>query len=69
MFDDSSRYWTTEKTAQYLGLEPHTLNVWRSARRYGLPFVRVGRLIRYDARAVERWLQARTVNPGDGSGK
>ncbi|MCX5658619.1 MAG: helix-turn-helix domain-containing protein [Planctomycetota bacterium] len=61
MFDDSSRYWTPEQTAKYLGVKPHTLAVWRSARRYSLPFVSVGRLIRYDSRAVEKWMASRTV--------
>ena len=33
--------------AAYLGVRPQTLAVWRSYGRYDLPFVKVGRLVKY----------------------
>jgi hypothetical protein len=33
--------------ANFLGVQPTTLQVWRSTKRYPLPFIKVGRLVRY----------------------
>ena len=49
-----------DEVAEILGVATQTLAIWRCARRYGLPFVRVGRLIRYRKADVEAWLTART---------
>ena len=36
-----------EQAAKYLGVKPGTLAVWRSTKRQDLPYIRVGRCIRY----------------------
>ena len=47
--------------AAYLGLtNPQTLAVWRSTKRYPLPYVRVGRSIRYRESDLNAWLESRT---------
>lgn len=52
----------TKAAAEYLGVKAHTLDAWRSSGRYGLKFVRVGRLIKYKRRAhLEAFIDARTV--------
>src|SRR5439155_578706 len=38
---------TDKELAKYLRMKPHTLRVWRFTHRNGLPFIRVGRSIRY----------------------
>ncbi len=38
---------TTTEAARFLNVRPNTLAIWRSTGRYNLPFVRVGRLVRY----------------------
>ena len=48
------------QAAQLLNTKPQTLAVWRCKKRHGLPFIRVGRSIRYRRSDIERWLQART---------
>lgn len=35
------------EAAAYLGLAPNTLAVWACTKRVRLPFVRVGRLVKY----------------------
>ena len=50
-----------DEAAAYLGIKPQTLAVWRSAGRYDLPFVRVGRSIRYRVSDLEAWLVRRTA--------
>ena len=54
---------TPEETAGILGVTTSTLATWRCVKRYGLPFVKSGRLIRYResdiAEFIERRLQGR----------
>jgi excisionase family DNA binding protein len=50
---------TDSEVAQYLRIEPHTLRVWRSARKHSqLRFVRVGRLVRYRFADVTAFLES-----------
>ena len=51
----------TKDAAQFLGLKEQTLAIWRSAKRYDLPYIRVGRSIRYRISDLERFLERRTV--------
>ena len=51
--------------AAYLGVTPHTLEVWRSAKRYDIPYVKVGRLVRYRKSALDAFIESRTVG-GEG---
>ena len=52
---------TEVETAAYLGLKAPTLATWRCTQRYELPFVRVGRAIRYRRTDIEKFLANRTV--------
>jgi excisionase family DNA binding protein len=52
----------TEPAASYLGIKGHTLEVWRTTGRYSLPFVRVGRRVKYRKADLDRWLASRTVH-------
>lgn len=50
-----------EKAAQILDIKPQTLAVWRMTGRHGLPYVRVGRNVRYRLSDLLAWLDSRTV--------
>ena len=50
--------------AAILDVAPGTLSVWRSTGRYNLPFVKVGRKVRYSRTALNTWLEQRTRNNG-----
>lgn len=54
------------EAAEYLRVTPHTLAVWRSEKRYNLPFARVGRFVRYRREDLQRFinqhLQTRSVS-------
>lgn len=52
-----------DQAAEYLGLKPETLATWRSTQRYHLPFIRVGRAVRYRLSDLESFLEERTVRP------
>ena len=49
------------EAAAFLGLKEQTLAAWASLGRYDLPFIRVGRLVRYRQIDLERWLDKRAV--------
>lgn len=50
---------TTISAAKYLGIEPSTLNVWRSTGRYNLEFIKVGRLVKYRQSILDAFLRSR----------
>ncbi len=36
-----------KEAAKYLGVSEQTLAIWKCTKRYDLPFVKIGRLIKY----------------------
>lgn len=48
------------QVAEALGVSPQTLAVWRCENRYALPYVKVGRLVRYRDRDVDAFIESRT---------
>ena len=50
---------TPEEVSELLGVAPHTLAVWRSEGRYNLPYMKTGRLVRYQEKDVERFIADR----------
>lgn len=49
-----------EQAAVFLDVAPNTLAVWRSTGRYGIPFVKIGRKVRYRLSDLNAWLEQRT---------
>lgn len=35
------------EAAAYLGIAEQTLSIWKCTQRYALPFVKIGRLVKY----------------------
>ena len=58
---EGPRLLTRAQAASYLHCKPQTLAIWASTGRYNLPFVRVGRLVRYRVSDLEAFLVRRTV--------
>lgn len=53
--------------AELLGIKRQTLSVWRSTGRYGLPYVKIGRCVRYRRSDLAKFLDDRTVtHTGEG---
>ncbi|UVE19166.1 helix-turn-helix domain-containing protein [Pseudomonas sp. LS44] len=48
------------QAAKHLDVSPGTLSVWRSTGRYQLPFLKVGRKVRYRLSDLDAWLDSRT---------
>ena len=49
------------EAADYLGLAPHTLAVWKCTSRYSLPCVKIGRLAKYRKKDLDDFIQRRTT--------
>ncbi len=57
----SRRLISIQEAAQYTGLSPHTLYTMVSQRR--IPFVKVGRLTKFDIALLDQWIKQNTVMP------
>jgi excisionase family DNA binding protein len=53
-----------QEAAELLTVAPGTLSVWRSTGRYNLPFLKVGRKVRYRRADLLAWLDNRTRESG-----
>jgi len=47
--------------AAYIGVTPRTLEVWRCTKRHQIPYIKVGRLVKYQKKSLDTWLTAQTV--------
>ena len=50
-----------EQVGQYLDLSVHTIYRMVSQRR--IPFVKMGRLTKFDRQEIDRWISQRSVKP------
>lgn len=55
---------TPLEAAAYIGVTENTLSVWRCVGRYTIPFIKVGKLVRYRRSDLEAWLKSRTRTNG-----
>ena len=55
----AKRLLNVEEAAQYLGLQADT--VYKKARLRELPSVKVGRALRFDVEALERFIREHTI--------
>ena len=53
-----------KRAAAILNVKPGTLSVWRCTGRYSIPFVKVGRNVRYRLGDLNAWLESRTQTNG-----
>jgi excisionase family DNA binding protein len=56
---------TTKQAANFLGIKENTLSIWRSQkgkdRRYYIPYIRIGRKIRYNKSDLISFLHNQTA--------
>jgi Helix-turn-helix domain len=50
-----------EAAASLLDVTTDTLAVWRSTKRYCLPYIKIGSKVRYREGDLMKWLETRTV--------
>lgn len=56
---------TREKAAEILGVQPNTLAVWATTKRYNLPYIKIGRLVKYKLEDIESFILSNTQCRGD----
>ena len=56
---------TRSEAAALLGIKASTLAVWACHKRYGLPMVKIGSLVRYRLSDLESFIERRTVGADD----
>lgn len=50
---------TPNEVSAHLGIDIETLNIWRCTGRYNLPYIKVGRLVRYRKEDIEAFIASR----------
>jgi len=60
MHTNSEQLLLPYQAAEYLGVSEQTLAEWRCVGRYNLPYVLVGRRVRYRRSDLDAWLRSRT---------
>jgi len=53
-----------KSAAALLDVSAGTLSVWRSTGRYALPFLKIGRKVRYRRADLLAWMEIRTRKTG-----
>ena len=53
---------TTAEAAKILGVTVHTLSVWRSTKRYPIPYAKVGNLVKYREEDLKAFIESRMTN-------
>jgi excisionase family DNA binding protein len=56
-----NRLISVPEAAAYTGLSPHTIYTMVSQRR--IPYVKVGRLVKFDEVMLQAWIKQHTVMP------
>lgn len=56
----------SQEAASFLGIEEETLAVWRCTKRYPLPYIKVGRLVKYRPSDLQAFIESRLQNSKGG---
>lgn len=60
--DRNSRLVNREEAAQILGTSPATLAVWACTKRYDLPYVKIGRLVKYRLSDIYTFIEQQSIS-------
>ena len=53
------RYLGIKEMAEYIGIHEGTLRVWTCHKK--IPYVKIGRLVKFDLREIENWLKEKRI--------
>ena len=57
----TKRLLTVDETAAYLGISKLTVYDWISQKK--IEYVKIGRLVKFDQRVLDKWIDQHTVKP------
>ncbi|MDD5496713.1 MAG: helix-turn-helix domain-containing protein [Candidatus Omnitrophica bacterium] len=60
----SKKYLGINDISEYLGVTVNTLYSWVCQKR--IPYIKVGRLVRFDMDRIQKWIEVNTVEPYTG---
>lgn len=60
MINNNHKLLTRKEAAQFLGVSEGTLAVWKVTKRYPLPIIKVGRLVKYRQSDLIKFLDEMT---------
>jgi len=66
--ETTTEYLNTTQAAEFLGVTIGTLEVWRCSKRYPIPYLKCGRLVRYRRSDLIAWLESREVSCAPAAG-
>jgi excisionase family DNA binding protein len=49
------------EAAKYLGVSPGTMCVWVSRKQYDLPYIKVGKYVKYKVEDLNKFIETRTM--------
>ena len=52
---------TREQVAKLLGVKKETLAVWKSTKRYKLPVIKIGKLVRYSYADLIEFIRQKSI--------
>ena len=53
---DDDKLLSNEEAAAYLGIKTNTLTIWRTTKRFEIPYIQIGRKIRYKKSDLDKFL-------------
>ena len=60
----TARFLDIQETARHLGVSTTTLYKWVNQRK--IPYIKLGRLVKFDPLKLEEWIRQQTVMPMPG---
>ena len=57
IFNEQSQMMTRKQASEYLGIKEQTLACWSSNNRYGLPYYKIGRKVKYKLEDLQNFIQ------------
>ena len=55
------RYLSPQELSKYLGIAIQTVYEWTSQKK--VPYIKMGRLVKFDQREIDTWMQTQKVEP------
>ena len=58
---NSTKMLNRKEAADFLGISEGTLAVWACTKRYRLPYIKIGRLVKYRLSDLEAFIESRVM--------
>lgn len=59
LFKDKGKLLNPREVSEILGVSEETLSVWRCNKTYDIPYIKVGRLVKYKQCDIDSFIESR----------